>query len=165
MRCVVVVSVIGVQGQPERDLKECEVVDGLVRELQRATVVRECGLKERQEAQRGTIQQGRFIVVEGGVSNGDTLDTRRDLTLSQVSPYRRRYPRTVSRSESAPRYEPINKSVGLISNRPAHSRALAVKAKEAISRTCPPYISLVKNEWDNSYSYRQLAVSARTILP
>jgi hypothetical protein len=83
MKCVVVVSVIGVQGQPERVLKECEVVVGLVRELQRATVVRECGLKERQEAQRGTIQQGRFVVVEGGVSNGDTLDTRRDLTLSK----------------------------------------------------------------------------------
>lgn len=54
----------------------------------------------------------------------------------------RRYPRTVSRSESARRYEPISKSVGLISNRSAHSRALAEKAKEAISRTCPPYISL-----------------------
>jgi hypothetical protein len=38
----VVVNVFGVQGQPERVLKECEVVVGLVRELQRATVVREC---------------------------------------------------------------------------------------------------------------------------
>jgi hypothetical protein len=34
--------VFGVQDQPERVLKECGIVVGLVRELQRATVVREC---------------------------------------------------------------------------------------------------------------------------
>jgi hypothetical protein len=64
---VVAASVLGVQGQPERVSKECEVVGGLVRELQRATVVRECDKERDKRHEEARYSKG----VEGvGVGGG-----------------------------------------------------------------------------------------------
>jgi hypothetical protein len=60
-------SVLGVQGQPERVLKECGIVGGLVRELQRATVVRECGKERDKMHEKAQYSKGvGGVVVEGG---------------------------------------------------------------------------------------------------
>ena len=74
--------------------------------------------------------------------------SRQETLAADLSPYHERHPQSVV---GAWRCKPINslaELIGLFSNRPTHSGVPTKKAKEAISRTCPPYISLMRNEWD-----------------
>jgi hypothetical protein len=80
-------SVLGVQGQPERVLKECGIVGGLVRELQRATVVRESG--EVRDKRHNTARELEELWWKGVVSYRNTLDTRAE---SPGDPSRRSFP-------------------------------------------------------------------------